>query len=324
MLVVAMHADQMWKLRVDPRHPDTFWDTGAAGVDIFFVISGFVMFVSTQNLVRIRDWRSFAWRRLARIVPLYWIATTLKVVLVLAIPSLALHTVLSLDGVVASYLFVPWRTEFGGLLPVLPVGWTLNIEMAFYALFALALACGIGLLPVILPCLLMAAAMSHFVTPDWPGIALYCDPIVLEFAAGLCLGAVTLRGPRLPPIPAAIAVVGGFAMLVFLPPTLPRLLLWGAPATLIVAGTIGLERPLRRAPSRWLLMFGAASYSTYLFHSFVLVALGIVLQQLPLPLSVSWVLAIVLGCTLSALGGELCRRAFERPWGAALKRLRAA
>ncbi len=323
MLVVAMHADQMWNLRVDPLHSEIFWSTGAAGVDIFFVISGFVMIVSTQHLVQERDWRSFAWRRLSRIVPLYWAATTLKVVSVLAVPSLALHTVLSPGGVVASYLFFPWPSEDGGILPILPVGWTLDLEMAFYALFALALASGVGLLPVILPCLVVAAALSPFVASDWPGMAFYCDPIVLEFAAGLCLGALTLRGRRLATLPAAIAVVGGFALLVFLPPMQPRILLWGVPAALIVAGTIGLEGQLWRVKPRWLLRFGAASYSTYLFHSFVLVVLGIVLQQLSIPLSISWAIAIVFGCTLSVLCGELCRRALERPWAAALKRLRA-
>jgi len=321
MLVVAMHADETWHLRIDPRHSLDFWRTGAAGVDIFFVISGFVMVVSTQQLVRTRDWRAFVWRRFSRIVPLYWVATTLKVVSVLVFPALALRTVLTPGYVAASYFFLPWRDAAGDVSTVLPVGWTLNLEMAFYVLFAVALAAGVGLLRVILPFLVVAAALAPFVTPGWPAIAMYCDPIVLEFAAGLCLGLLTLRGRVLPAAPAAIALVGGFALLLFVPPVLPRLLSWGVPAILIMAGTVGLEAPLRRRLPRWLLTLGAASYSIYLFHAFILAALGVALQRIPMPLSVSFVLAIAIGCVLSAVVGEFCRRALERPLLVACQRL---
>jgi peptidoglycan/LPS O-acetylase OafA/YrhL len=324
LLVVAMHADEMWHLRLDPLHSADFWRTGAAGVDIFFVISGFVMLVSTPKLVRTRDWRAFAWRRFIRIVPLYWAATTLKILSVLAVPALALRTVLRPDNIVASYLFLPWHGPDGDMGPVLPVGWTLNLEMAFYVLFALAIASGRGLLRVILPFLVLAAAASVFITPHWPGIALYCDPIVLEFGAGLCLGTWTLRGRMLPTGPAALALAAGFALLLLVPPVLPRVLSWGVPAALIVAGTIGLEPWLRRSLPRWWLMLGDASYSIYLTHAFVVAALGPVLQRLGLPLVVSFAMAVILGCLLSAAVGLVCRWAVERPLLAAFQRLHRA
>jgi peptidoglycan/LPS O-acetylase OafA/YrhL len=174
---------------------------------------------------------------------------------------------------------------------------------------------------VILPFLVVAAALAPFVTPDWPAIAMYCDPIVLEFGAGLCLGLLTLRGRLLPAAPAAIVLVGGFALLLFVPPVLPRFLSWGVPAILIMAGTVGLESPLRRVLPRWLLTLGAASYSIYLFHAFVLAALGVALQRIPMPLSVSFVITIALGSMLSAVAGEFCRRVLERPLLAACRRV---
>jgi peptidoglycan/LPS O-acetylase OafA/YrhL len=320
LLVVAMHADQMWHMRLDPTHAEDFWRTGAAGVDIFFVISGFVMMVSARHLAAVRGWRVFAWRRFERIVPLYWIATTLKVVSVLAAPALVLHTVLRPGDIVASYLFLPWHNAAGEIGTILPVGWTLNVEMGFYILFAAALASGWGLLRLILPCLAVAAAASVFVTPDWPAVALYCDPIVLEFGAGLCLGALTVRGRNLPAAPAAIALVAGFALLLAVPPVLPRVLSWGVPAVLIVAGTIGLEAWFRRTLPRWLLMLGDASYSIYLTHAFVLAALGAVLQRVGLPLTGSFAIAVGVGCLLSAVAGVVCRLVLEVPLLAALQR----
>jgi peptidoglycan/LPS O-acetylase OafA/YrhL len=321
LLVVAMHADEMWHLRLDPKHAEDFWRTGAAGVDIFFVISGFVMMVSARHLAPLRDWRGFAWRRFVRIVPLYWITTTLKIVSVLAFPALVLRTVLRPGDIVASYLFLPWHNAEGKIGTILPVGWTLNVEMGFYILFAAALASGWGLLRVILPCLAVASAISVFVTPDWPAIALYCDPIVLEFGAGLCLGELVLRGRRLPTAPAAIALVAGFALLLVVPPVLPRVLSWGVPAALIVAGTIGLEGWFRRTLPRWLMMLGDASYSIYLTHAFVLAALGAVLQRVALPLAGSFAIAVGLGCVLSAAVGIVCRLVLEAPVLAIFKRL---
>src|ERR1700733_8255089 len=90
LMVVLVHADQLWVDRV--VHRTESWTNGASGVDIFFVISGFVMTVSLPGLRKFgHRVRVFFWRRLTRIVPLYWLATTLKVVLLLVAPGLAVH-----------------------------------------------------------------------------------------------------------------------------------------------------------------------------------------------------------------------------------------
>jgi exopolysaccharide production protein ExoZ len=84
LLVVFSHAlamvDDHYRAHSVPR-----WGGGHAGVDIFFVISGFVMVFSFGPLIKHADgWRLFLGRRLIRIVPLYWLATTLKVAMVCA------------------------------------------------------------------------------------------------------------------------------------------------------------------------------------------------------------------------------------------------
>ena len=77
LLVVLLHALETWGERVDPAAPGVNWENGASGVDIFFIISGFVMVISSQRLVdRPGAWRTFLQHRVIRIVPLYWLLTT--------------------------------------------------------------------------------------------------------------------------------------------------------------------------------------------------------------------------------------------------------
>ena len=122
LLVVVYHAFDMWDLRIGPG---LSWTNGAAGVDIFFVVSGFVMVVSSQRLLsQPRGWLTFMRHRIVRIVPLYWLLTTLKLALVVFFADLALRSNLDLDYVVRSYLFLPVVDSAGHFRPLLSVGWT--------------------------------------------------------------------------------------------------------------------------------------------------------------------------------------------------------
>jgi len=98
---------------------------GNAGVDLFFVISGFVMVYASEPMFgRAGGPLQFMTRRLIRIVPLYWLVTTLYLVMALAIP--AFEKSYSVASVVASYLFIPWPRLDGIMQPLVGQGWTLN------------------------------------------------------------------------------------------------------------------------------------------------------------------------------------------------------
>jgi exopolysaccharide production protein ExoZ len=84
------------------------FDWGQCGVDIFFAISGFVMvLVTAGSWGRMGVAGPFLVRRLIRVVPLYWMFTAFKILLLLAMPSLALSTVLTQWHVISSFLFIP-------------------------------------------------------------------------------------------------------------------------------------------------------------------------------------------------------------------------
>ena len=110
---------------------------GGAGVDIFFVISGFIMVYTTMDR-EITPW-SFMADRIARIVPAYWAATLGVFFLALVAPSLLQTSHMQWGELFKSLVFVPFRKANGLVQPVLFVGWTLNYEMFFYLMFAAGL-----------------------------------------------------------------------------------------------------------------------------------------------------------------------------------------
>jgi len=108
------------------------------GVDIFIVISGFVITLSAQRYMG-RPW-AFLWRRLLRVAPLYYVFTTLMVAALLLLPGAVKDTPLDPAQIISSYVFFPYARPDGLIAPVLSLGWTLNYEIFFYALTALCLA----------------------------------------------------------------------------------------------------------------------------------------------------------------------------------------
>jgi exopolysaccharide production protein ExoZ len=111
---------------------DTF---GGGGVDIFFVISGFIMVYTTQSH-HVGPF-SFFVNRVVRIVPIYWLLTLAVFTLAVIAPHLLGATRAAPSELLKSLLFIPFAKSNGAVQPILFLGWTLNYEMFFYMLFAL-------------------------------------------------------------------------------------------------------------------------------------------------------------------------------------------
>jgi exopolysaccharide production protein ExoZ len=306
LLVVLLHAFETWGERVDPAAPGVSWDNGASGVDIFFIISGFVMVISSRRLVdRPGAWLTFLRHRVVRIVPLYWLLTTVKILAVMALGGVILRTSLDFNFVAGSYLFLPVTDIAGHFRPVLPVGWTLTYEFLFYLFFAAALAMRVDVFRVVIPGLGLIAIAALARTETWPAWTILFDTIVIEFVFGVALAKWTLQGSRLPPAIARILVVCGFVSILILPMVSEntRVLTWGIPAFAIVAGAVSLEPLVAPALPRWLLILGDASYSLYLSHGFVLPAFGILFSRFAWPGPWAEGLTIILCLLFSSLIG---------------------
>ncbi len=273
LLVAVMHITQAISVHLTGQGPGAYWAQGSAGVDLFFVISGFVMGITTPP--RAATWRArahqawqFLQRRLIRVLPLYWGYTLLKAALVLGLPALALRTELDGAHLAASLAFLPWPSPWGAIEPVLPVGWTLNFEMLFYLLFALAVLLGLPRLASCLVVFLLLIALARWQLL-WPALEFWGSPIVLEFVLGVGLARLHQRGLRPPPEAGLLALGLGLVWMFALPWTAQdgRLLSWGLGAALVVAGALWLEPWAARLPGAPALAFlGDASYSLYLLH----------------------------------------------------------
>lgn len=327
-LIVVFHAGLM----VQDRFPGSgdHWTLrfGAAGVDIFFPISGFVMLLSTRALVGRSDgWLTFIRRRIIRIVPLYWLATTAKLLAVLTVPALALHTDTNWWHTVASYLFVFARDDGGSAQPLLPVGWTLNYEMFFYAVMAAVLFWRKPLVPWTAAAMLLTAAASAFVPPALTPLTV-CHPIVLEFVAGMGIAALALRGVRLGTVAAAGLAVLALAMMAATdaldPATVERgrLLYWGVPGALLLFAAVTLEPWIAARNWRLLRLIGDASYALYLSHGFVLPVCAILLLRLGLDGIGGAAFAFVLAIAASVAVGIATHLWIERPMTDRLSRWR--
>ena len=295
----------------------TYWKTGAAGVDLFFVISGFVMVYSSVNLVGDRrGWLKFSQRRIVRIVPMYWLATTVKLVLMVLAGGFVLHAHLSILTTVMSYLFLPTRNIDGNLFPLLGVGWTLNFEMLFYLLFAVALFLRVSVFRFVGAVLFLLATGTVFRQDDWPSFSFYLNPIVLDFFFGMLIAKACLRDRYLPRAAAILSVFAGLLLLLVFPVTLWHAPLTGFAAAMVVGGVVGLESWLTWIPG-WLIYLADASYVIYLFHPLVAPAAPALLLKLNMPYPF---LSITLSICSALIAGCLIHKLIEDPVTLPLKR----
>ena len=256
-----------------------------AGVDLFFVISGLVIVLASRHLAGAPGGRGrFLAHRIARVVPLYWLTTALYLALALAAPGLLGEAAaLARDPafVAGSFLFWPMARPDGSLQPLYGLGWTLNYEMAFYALFALGLGFGLrGAVAWLGAGLAALVAVGALLAPP-PPLAFWADPVVLEFALGAALGLARVAGLRLSStlrLACAVLGLGGLLLAAWHlggageVPGVARPLLVGLPAGLLVAGAaLGPSGPAARSSLLSALSFlGDASYALYLTHPFAL------------------------------------------------------
>jgi peptidoglycan/LPS O-acetylase OafA/YrhL len=255
------------------------------GVDLFFVISGLIMTVTTWHTFdQAGASGRFLWRRLTRIYPLYWAINTPIVLMILLAPG-----VVDWQGersdLARSFLLLPTDDR----LPVL-VAWSLVFEMYFYTLFTLALLIGRRWFGVVVGAWAIATvALAVLVgATSNPFLAIASDPMVLEFVLGIVIGYALVRGWLYRPwVALAVAVVALGAVWGYLagsgldefPSEAWRLLGPGVAMALVVYAAVDLELRARRVAFRGLQRLGDASYSLYLTHVPALTLLLLAVQH---------------------------------------------
>lgn len=251
-----------------------FLNCGAYGVDIFFVISGFMAMYTTHDSAK-----NFIKKRIIRIYPFYAFMTIGTYFLILLFPAMFQNTKASVVSLVKSLLFIPFEISEGVVQPLVRVGWTVNYEILFYLIFALCchichkhrgIICS-GFLGILM-------ILAHILPINSTILSFYGDYIQMEFVLGMLsyylvkkiyvLLEEKNRG-RVWLYSSIFLVIGLFVLLTLFKKRTPiadmgRVVYWGIPAFMIVCLTFVINKYLKMP--KWMVSLGNMSFSIFLIH----------------------------------------------------------
>ena len=277
-VVVLAHLEVYFPNALSKSHP--LWQYlqyGGAGVDLFFVISGFVMVYASERFFAVPGGpKQFFLRRLARIIPLYWICTSVWILLLMVKYKGSVIPNLPYDSMLASYFFIPLARPNGVISPALGLGWSLNFEMMFYAIFACVLLFQRFYAVIAASIILMILIGISSQLPDTI-LTFYDNPRIYQFIFGMIVGLVYRRGIRLSLFGSIALCLAGMVLLAMSDtllqhyPALLRPYSWGVAFALIVAAGVLCKASARdHLGTKTALLLGDASYALYLVHTIAL------------------------------------------------------
>lgn len=295
---------------------------GELGVDFFFVLSGFIIsFIHGAELGRQEFAPRYLYRRFFRVYPLLFILTSVKLGLELVAWQRGGGVVPDPSRILSSYLLLPAPE---GMMPIITAAWTLTHEALFYALFLLALVLGRRPALILLSLWMLAITLTNLLGAKLCGLPrLICDAHNVEFVFGIVACACFQRRHAwnwnvagLMTAAVAFLSLGAWAYdpIQGMDQSLKVRLLLGAAFALIILAAGVWEQGLKSQPwPKWACWFGDASYSIYLGHSMILLALISAGARLA-PDSLAMRYAVAAGSCLLALAAcGLLWRLVERP-----------
>jgi len=341
LLVALFHCAGVQKEGLDPSRIaeisllSGFWDRGYAGVDLFFVISGFIMvYVTHDKTYNRKDIGRFLYKRVTRIYPLWWVFASFMALYFLisygqAAPPDRVSGMNSLSYLIKSFLLIPQHH-----VPILGVGWTLIHEVYFYIIFAGFLFFDRTKLPFLLggwAALILLGTLMSFNTGmshDYP--SLVSSLLTLEFIAGAFAALLITRGIfRFEKTCLILGVISVILAMIFYTGTSSDLTSWGrvvvytVPFTLMTYGAVVCEKKGYLNYPKFLVSLGNWSYSLYLSHFLVFLTIRRVLEYvapfLPEQLqsqAPGWIdnfVFSIIALAATIIFSALCYRFIERP-----------
>lgn len=284
---------------------------GAFGVDIFFVVSGFIICFASQNETSAGD---FFLKRLCRIVPLYWLLTLGVFAIAMVAPSLLNSTTADWGNLIKSLAFIPYQKENGLLQPILYLGWTLNYEMFFYLIFALSIYSGRYRIWICMAVIIGLVLLGVMLRPESDIGRFYTSGVMLNFVWGCIAYLIWFNAPEMTnkltwlcPLGALLLVLQNFLQL-----PISREFVYGLPSMLLLLGLLSVRLP-KGAIWQFMKQTGDASYSLYLVHPYIIQ----LVVKLVLPLLGVTVLSIavssIIVTAITVIASLLLFRLLEKP-----------
>lgn len=321
LLIVSEHLVPI--LELNPSFLKGVMQDAAFATDMFFIISGFIMWHITMR--REHDAVDFLVRRVIRIVPLYWILT-LVYVAAFILPSVAAGRLpFDLAHILASLAFIPYENPaLHAVAPVIVPGHVLQHYIYFYVLFAAALALFASPTKrfVAIAAVIVAAAAAGLVLDASPEVEFVLKATIVEFVIGMALAALAARLAPTPVLAAAAAATLVAALLSLAlasaliepAPAIVRLFVFGLPAAGVVLAAVLYETGRRPTCPPLVTAVAAASFSIYLTHIFTQTLVRIAWTTLHLPADGLWAVPYVAAAfVLSVVVGILTYHAVEQP-----------
>ena len=305
ILVVAAHtvqAAKSYNLSTDFFYKVDIW--GQAGVDIFFIISGFIMIYIQIN--KCKKPLDFLKDRIERIVPLYWFLTLFIAALLIVFPQAFRELSLSANHLINSLFFINYFN--GDDHPLLYVGWTLEYEMLFYIVFAFSLFFKRIKYSILISILMLSTFVFYGLSS-----------IVIEFIYGMLVGFFFNKFKINSIFSLIFMLVGFYLLTVNWFTDIPRVLTWGIPSLLIFLGFLYFK-PVN---SSLLEILGNASYSIYLVQVFSIPISYKIFSKIG---SLNFIymneIYVIICMIISIIGGVLLHFTIEKPLARIIKKIR--
>ena len=289
------------------------------GIDIFFVLSGFIMVYTCWGREGPAAALEFMTRRIVRIVPLYWFYTFALLLVAFFIPQVLAKAEFVPIDFLKSLLFIPYMNTAGDIQPFLANGWSLNYEMYFYAIFAVCLALPARISLYVMAVYFLLSVFTNFwFMPESLTSIFYGKNIVLEFLAGAVIGVLFKRNIRLPRLFFWVGLTFLAGAVVILPFTqfLADLgFTYNKPLVGVLAVALlilphGAEYIRMPRPS---VLMGDSSYTLYLAHPFALGAVTQIIVLAKLNDIISPWITFGLCAVVSVIGSYIAYLVIERP-----------
>ena len=301
-------------------HTNVIGSRGSFGVEIFFVISGFLAVYTTSRPVPAG---SYLLKRLIRLLPLYWIFTILTFLILTLKPGLSRMSDVEPLHFLYSMLFIPYTGWKNVVLPILAVGWTVHYELAFCLLFSLSLLISHRHRVLICSLLLLSlVSVGLLIKPEPLFIRHYTDVLLFDFFLGIMAGwgweklrrhvpadrqvLAGLSGPWKVPVHLLLAFLALFSLWFLiadpaLPLTLHVAFRYGIPAAVLIFSLLLLTEQAH-FPAK-ILALSEMTYSIYLVEYFTTsVYKRLVPRRMSLPLTLlSLVLLFIVTFILSVV-----------------------